>query len=183
MKKASSPFQGSDPLPFSKKLALFAEAFIWTTYFRAMIHFRPFDSIVRSFPKINLAAIAQTDPVSPSSSAVSHAVASQQLFWALSSVERHIPLLPNCFSLSTAGMKMALRRGLPSEIYLGIRTTPQGLKAHAWLKTEWLILTGAKNHRTFTVTAIIRPGELITQLPTQETQPNGTVQFLEEPKS
>ena len=137
--------------------------------YRTRIHLRPFEQVVASFPQI-----------SPATSNQVHL--ENQLFWALSSVERHIPLLPNCFSLSCAGMRMALRRGLPTEVVLGIRNTPEGLKAHAWLKTDQRILSGAKNHRTFTVTAIIRPGELITQLPAQTTLPNGTTQFIEEEK-
>lgn len=66
------------------------------------------------------------------------------------------PWQSKCFVQAIAGKIMLRKRGFPSTIYLGVckdREKKEGLKAHAWLRSGQLIVTGREGMMAFTVVA------------------------------
>ncbi len=74
--------------------------------------------------------------------------------WAVKAAARHTPWESACLAQAIAAQKLLHRRRIPGVIYLGVannETSPDKLKAHAWLRCGDTILTGAAGHRQFKV--------------------------------
>jgi hypothetical protein len=69
----------------------------------------------------------------------------RDLSWALGLAGRHLPWTCRCLVRAMAGKRMLDRRGIPSTLYLGLaKEGEMGLKAHAWLRSGPMIVTGAE---------------------------------------
>jgi len=78
-------------------------------------------------------------------------VASQQVKWALAAAQRRIPWTVPCLALAVTANRLLARRGVPSELWLGVR--PAGtstIDAHAWLVAEGRVITGSAGKPQFT---------------------------------
>lgn len=144
------------------KLTLFGEALFLILFFRIGMFIIPFRFII---PFLN-------KPGKEKKGNVQFQLV--EIKWVLQAVKRKLPLVTNCWSLGAAGMILLKKRGIPSELYLGVLKLPSGeMKAHAWLKQGDLVVSGGKNHRMYAVVTIIRWGEVIKEMPKQFRQKNG----------
>ena len=71
--------------------------------------------------------------------------------WAVTLASRHVAWESKCLVQAIAARAMLGRRGVPGTIYLGVARDGGEIKAHAWLRTGRLIVTGAHDSVGFTV--------------------------------
>jgi hypothetical protein len=70
--------------------------------------------------------------------------------WAVQAAATRLPWKPVCLPQAVAATWMLRRRGIHSTLYLGVdRAT--GFDAHAWVRVGRVIVTGAPEHRRFSV--------------------------------
>ncbi|MBZ5526981.1 MAG: lasso peptide biosynthesis B2 protein [Acidobacteriia bacterium] len=73
-----------------------------------------------------------------------------QMIRAAQSVERNLPLRPNCLERSLALWWMLRREGFPAELHIGARQGPQGFEAHAWVEDGGRVLNDSPDvHRHY----------------------------------
>lgn len=83
----------------------------------------------------------------------------QRIGWAVCAVAGHTPWESACLVQAIAAKWMLQRRRLPSTLYLGVAKDKDApLQAHAWLRCQGSILTGASGHQRFTVIASFADG-------------------------
>jgi hypothetical protein len=69
-------------------------------------------------------------------------------------MSRHLPGECKCLAQAVAAKMMLGRRGVPSTLYLGLaKDEQQKLRAHAWLRSGEVIVTGARERDKFHVVA------------------------------
>lgn len=71
--------------------------------------------------------------------------AAEDVQWAVNRIASHLPLDGTCLPQGLAGLAMLRRRGVPSELHIGVRRTAgagTGLEAHAWLEAGTLPVCG-----------------------------------------
>ena len=145
-----------------EKLRYFCEAFLFNIRYRLAINYLPFSRLVKNL----------TQPTQFQASENSYEV--ERVKWALRNVTRYFPYLSNCLSTAAAGMSMLKKRGIISEIYLGVQRTDK-LRAHAWLKSSGKFICGGRNHQRFSIVSVIRSEEVVTQFPKQITTAKGMI--------
>jgi len=75
---------------------------------------------------------------------------SEKISWAVETAGRIVPNGQNCLVRAIAGREMLARRGVSSQIRLGIaKNSPDILKGHAWLECGDKIVTGEGEHRNY----------------------------------
>jgi hypothetical protein len=75
---------------------------------------------------------------------------SEKISWAVETAGRIVPTGENCLVRAIAGREMLARRGVSSQIRLGIaKNSPDILKGHAWLECGDKIITGEGEHRNY----------------------------------
>jgi hypothetical protein len=73
-----------------------------------------------------------------------------RISWAVETAGRIVPTGENCLVRAIAGREMLARRGVSSQIRLGIaKNSPDILKGHAWLECGDRIITGEGEHRHY----------------------------------
>ena len=73
-----------------------------------------------------------------------------RISWAVETAGRIVPTGQNCFVRAIAGRAMLARRGVSSQIRLGIaKNSPDILSGHAWLECGDKIVTGEGEHRSY----------------------------------
>jgi transglutaminase superfamily protein len=93
--------------------------------------------------KILLPVAMQTASVSPDTDA-------EKISWAVETAARIVPTAKNCLVRAIAGREMLARRGVSSQIRLGVaKNSPDILSAHAWLECGSMIVTGEGEHRSY----------------------------------
>jgi Transglutaminase-like superfamily len=89
-------------------------------------------------------------PVAPQIEAVSSDTDAEKISWAVETAARIVPTAKNCFVRAIAGRDMLARRGVSSQIRLGVaKNSPDILSAHAWLECGSTIVTGEGEHRSY----------------------------------
>jgi hypothetical protein len=76
---------------------------------------------------------------------------------ALRRASRHTPWANACLVQALAGKNMLKRRGIPYTLYLGLTKNgkiEKGMKAHAWLRSGNLVLTGKQGVRLSSYTVV-----------------------------
>jgi hypothetical protein len=74
----------------------------------------------------------------------------------------HTPLQSVCLPQALTAYRMLHRRGVPGQLYLGLRKDAKSadpLEAHAWAQAGDTIITGEKGHETFTVISVFTWGQ------------------------
>jgi len=67
-------------------------------------------------------------------------------------VSRNLPWDCKCLAQAITGKIMLSRRGIKSTVYFGVaKGEDDPLKAHAWLRSGIVYVTGGRGHRQFTV--------------------------------
>jgi hypothetical protein len=89
-----------------------------------------------------------------------------QIRQAMRRAGKYTPWESACLAQSIAGKMMLNRRNIPSTLYLGVakeKKEKRKLKAHAWLRSGNIILTGQKgvNLSAFTVVSMFASGDQV----------------------
>ncbi len=72
--------------------------------------------------------------------------------WAVQTAGRHLPWECKCLTQAIAGKGMFKLRRIPSTLYLGLgKDGGEKLKAHAWLRSGDVIITGGVGMNLFTI--------------------------------
>lgn len=83
-----------------------------------------------------------------------------QVRWAIAAIARRFPPA-TCLVQAVAGDILLRRRGLASELHIGVRTPGKGgahIEAHAWLECNGVVAIGdLENLADFTVLTVLRP--------------------------
>ena len=83
---------------------------------------------------------------------MAHRAASiRQIEQVLGVVSRRTPWRSNCLAQGLAGKAMLARRGIASELSLGVAREDNRLAAHAWLQCDGRVITGAEGRERYTV--------------------------------
>lgn len=90
----------------------------------------------------------------------------RQVAWAIRKLSPHTPWQSKCLVQAMAGKQMLKSRQINSTLYLGVmrnnysnKTNTDPLKAHAWLRSGHMLLTGGQGYQYFTVVATFADGQ------------------------
>lgn len=122
---------------------LFAEAWVYLGIARVMLVFMPFRKIA---PMLGESIYADTASL-PSS------LRPHRIRAAISRAASCAPWRTKCFEQALAGKLMLRYRRMSGVIFFGVNKAGAELKAHAWLESEGVIITGAKGIEQYTVIA------------------------------
>jgi hypothetical protein len=90
-------------------------------------------------------------PVTPRAEAMIGDANAARISWAVETAGRIVPSGKNCLVRAIAGREMLARRGVSSQLRLGIaKSSPERLHGHAWLECGDVIVTGEGEHRSYT---------------------------------
>ena len=116
---------------------LFVEAVIWLGIARLAVLVMPFRWIA-PFLGRHMAESPQTTESEQKEIA-------ERISRVVQTVSRHMPWECKCLTQAIACKNMLKRRGLQTTLYLGVAKGGEGnLKAHAWLRSGDMIVTGAR---------------------------------------
>lgn len=74
----------------------------------------------------------------------------QDVAWAVHRVSRAVPGA-TCLTQALAAQLLLSRRGYPSRLRIGVAHAPgDGLRAHAWLESDGLVVLGGSGFEAFT---------------------------------
>src|SRR5579872_7377645 len=91
-------------------------------------------------------------PITPQTESASPDTDVEKISWAVESAARIVPTAKNCLVRAIAGREMLARRGVSSQIRLGIaKNSPDILSGHAWLESGDKIITGEGEHLSYAV--------------------------------
>ena len=123
---------------------LFVEAAIWLGVARLALLMVPFRWIT-PFLGRHMAE-------SPQTTESEHKEIVERISRVVQTASRHMPWECKCLTQAIACKSMLKRRGLRTTLYLGVaKGSEENLKAHAWLRTGDLIVTGARDMDRFIV--------------------------------
>lgn len=123
----------------------FIEAAFWLVIMRVILRFVPFKHIA---PRLGTAR-----EETPQTTITTHQTSIERVRWA---IHRIAPLLPGetvCFPRALAGAQMLRMRGIPSTLYLGVSLKNEEMKAHAWVRSGSIIVTGKREMPYYTPVA------------------------------
>jgi hypothetical protein len=126
-----------------KKLVLYV--FIWSAIVRFNMLFVPFKYYRKLLGNIQVEAQNNLE--------IYHSEDIIHIRDLVLAVCRHTPWDSKCLVQAVICKRLLKKRGFNSTLYLGVKTAfeKKKMEAHAWLKLDDLILTGAKRHRHFKV--------------------------------
>jgi hypothetical protein len=127
------------------KLLLF-ETFFLTAFVRLLIISVPFRKL-----KVFLGAYMKEDSMYLDESNYRTIT---RISWAVSTVSKYTPWESKCFVQAITAQWMLKRRKILSTLYLGIhQCKDENIKAHAWLKSGGIFVTGGNNSNMFNAVA------------------------------
>ena len=114
---------------------LIVEAATWLFLVRIGISAVSFLTLRRALANLSNRFVHRVPP--------SHASA-QRVGWAVTAAARHLPFRTTCLIESLAAHAMLHRRGIVSELRLGVRRPdgPASLAAHAWVEHDGAVVLG-----------------------------------------
>jgi len=77
----------------------------------------------------------------------------RRIRWAVSAGARHLPWHPVCLPQAVTAKVMLRRRHIPATLYLGV-DRGSGFDAHAWVRVGRVIVTGAPEHKRFSIVSM-----------------------------
>ena len=132
-------------LPSTKRWLLL-EAWAWLGLARLAVLTIPFRWILRGLDQKTTTATGVPQP--------SQQAAIQQVAWAIRVVSRRTPWQSNCLAQALAGQVMLRRRQIAGTLYLGVtKEGSNALAAHAWLRSNEMIVTGGGQLDRYSVVA------------------------------
>jgi hypothetical protein len=127
---------------------LLVEAFVLLGLARLGVLFLPFRWLAKSIGRH-----MQEDQTTPLPSDLKLA---RMIGGAVRAAANYTPWGSVCLPQAVAAKWMLKRRRIPGTVYLGVRkdkNKPEQLAAHAWIRCDQTILTGAQGHGYYTVVA------------------------------
>lgn len=122
------------------------EAGGWLAAARLAVWFMPFRRLAKGLGK-KMAESPTTETEVQRSSAF-------LISWAVQGLGQRLPWMSQCLVQALAATWMLQRRCIPSTFYFGLAKDPsKQLKAHAWVRSGTLVLTGARVRDQFKVVA------------------------------
>lgn len=108
------------------------------------IRTRPFRAIVQRIES----------PLERAASRDAQDVAIRRITWAIAAAHRRLPWNVACLATAFAANRLLARRGVGSELWLGVRANEQPndespMLAHAWLEADGHVVTGASEKSRF----------------------------------
>jgi hypothetical protein len=137
-------------LPVKEK-AMLGEALYRLLQARLMLWVLPFNKVAPRLGKHMLETPVEVQP--------EYTETVQQVRQSIRRLSRRTPWESACLVQAIAAKKMLNRRGIPSTLYLGVtkdKEQEKGMKAHAWLRSGNIFLTGKEgvNLSAFTVVSM-----------------------------
>ena len=130
----------------STKRWLLLEALAWLGLARIAVLTIPFRWILYGLDQQTTTATGVSQP--------SQQAAIQQVAWAIRVVSRRTPWQSNCLAQALAGQVMLRRRQITGTLYLGVtKEGSNALAAHAWLRSNEIIVTGGGQLDRYSVVA------------------------------
>jgi hypothetical protein len=97
---------------------------------------------------------------SPQTTESEHKEIGVRISWAVQTASRHMPWECKCLTQAIAGKGMFKLRGVRSTLYLGVaRDDGEKLRAHAWLRSGDVFVTGGHRTNQFVVVSSFREKE------------------------
>lgn len=125
---------------------ILVEAGGWLVAARLMVWFMPFRRLAKGLGK-KMAESSTTETEVQRSAAI-------LVSWAVQGLGQRLPWMSQCLVQALAATWMLQRRRIPSTFYFGLAKDPsKQLKAHAWVRSGTLVLTGAQVRDQFKVVA------------------------------
>ena len=122
------------------------EAGGWLAAARLAVWFMPFRRLAKGLGK-KMAESPTTETEVQRSSAI-------LISWAVQGLGQRLPWMSQCLVQALAATWMLQRRCIPSTFYFGLAKDPsKQLKAHAWVRSGTLVLTGAQGRDQFKAVA------------------------------
>lgn len=123
---------------------LFAEAWVLLAFARSMLVFRPFKKIAPLLGKEMYEV--------PADSPGSQSARQKRINVAILRAGRFSPWRTKCFEQAIAAKIMLKRRGMKSTVFFGVfKSASNELMAHAWLKSNGVVVTGGPKVDQYTV--------------------------------
>jgi hypothetical protein len=110
-----------------------------------------------SFKRLAAPLERRRDAIGPPSLTPEQYYQASRIGWLVSAAARSTPWQSLCLSQVLVTQRLLAYRGIPGQLYLGVRRgceqtgAPNGLSAHAWLQCGDQIVNGAAGHERFTV--------------------------------
>jgi len=128
---------------------LFVEAAIWLGVARVALRVMPFRWIARFLGK----HMAE----SPDRISLVKKDIVERVSWGVRTASRHMPWECKCLAQAIAGKGMFNLRGVRSTLYLGVaKDDGEKLRAHAWLRSGDVFVTGGHRTNQFVVVSSFR---------------------------
>lgn len=128
-----------------KEYVFFAEAWLLIAFARLMLVFLPFKKIVPLMGKVKTDNLESNFPVNDDN-------VLKKISMSILRGAHYSPWRAKCFEQALAAKIMLKRRGFKSVIYFGVyKTDTNKLLAHAWLKSNAVIITGDGKLDNYTV--------------------------------
>jgi hypothetical protein len=108
-------------------------------------------SVVKARARVTFVPVREIlKPVAPRTEAVLADADAARISWAVETAGRVVPTGKNCFVRAIAGREMLARRGVASQIRLGIaKNSADSITGHAWLECGDRIITGEGEHLSY----------------------------------
>ena len=107
-------------------------------------------SLIRARFTVMFVPVRKILLAAPQNAAESSDTDAERISWAVETAARIVPTAKNCLVRAIAGREMLARRGVSSQIRLGVaKNSPDILSAHAWLECGGMIVTGEGEHRSY----------------------------------
>src|SRR5438105_1457097 len=123
-----------------KNQALLLETLVLLALARAAVLLLPFRWVAKVLGKEAAQTSEQADPA--------QAWRIRRVGIMIYKAARHVPWTSQCLDQAIAAKIMLARRGIPTTVYFGVKTDPDGqLAAHAWLRSGTYYVTGGASRR------------------------------------
>src|ERR1700685_3813787 len=107
-------------------------------------------SLIRARFTVMFVPVRKILLAAPQNAAESSDTDAERISWAVETAARIVPTAKNCLVRAIAGREMLARRGVSSQIRLGVaKNSPDILSGHAWLECGGMIVTGEGEHRSY----------------------------------
>lgn len=139
-----------------RERARLGEAFFYLALARLALVFIPFKRLAAQMGK-------QHHQSAPTLALAIQSAQARRIGWAVTIMSRYVPWDSACLAQAIAAKWMLQKRRLPSTLYLGVAYDEnKKMLAHAWLRCGEVYVTGAPQHKRFTVVATFAEADLGT---------------------
>ena len=121
--------------------ALVMEATLWLALSRIALLAMPFRTLAARFGTVSAPGGQAAGKDAPQLTQAQREAA-REVGWAVTRAARHVPFRAVCLPQAIAAKAMLNRRGIANVMHFGIDRSSPALRAHAWLDTAGVEVTG-----------------------------------------